>query len=381
MRSWISPVRERSLRALSARSRARSLERGAGGGRVGRCGAREGVAPVAARGVGGRGGDAPRGGGAGAGDADDDLGVALVGGRAGVGPLFEPLGEGEVVLAAPGVGGVLDDGLPEGGGLADAGVEADGRRDDAVLEGAPELGEHVAGHRALGVVHRREHGVGDGPAQPAPEGAEGLDLALGAVHGEEGGLDGDDGLARGAEGAEGEEADRGGAVEDAVLEAVGELREGAGEAEVAVGLVGEAAPCGFEAGEGDGAGRELESFGDGPEEARLVDRALGAAQEEVGGAEIDVFLGDRERGGAVGLRVEVHEEGGASERGESAGEVDGCGGLPAAALLVDDRDGAHSAFPSVLGRPDRAPPAGASLVTRRLLPDGCIGRWVPIASK
>ena len=69
-------------------------------------------------------------------------------------------------------------------------------------------------------------------------------------------------------------------------------------------------------------------------EGDVVDHRL-AAQQVVDGAPLPADVESQPAGG-VALRVEVDENDLAAHLGHRGGEVDGGGGLPDAALLVDD---------------------------------------------
>ena len=83
------------------------------------------------------------------------------------------------------------------------------------------------------------------------------------------------------------------------------------------------------------------------EKARAICTQCGVRAECLEWAMVVEGLG--EPCGSAGLGVEVDEEGGQPTFGESCGHRDRGRGLAASAFTVDDRDGAHGAFPANVG--------------------------------
>ena len=259
------------------------------------------------------------------------------------------LGEDAVVGGAGGGGGVLEDGVAEGGGFGEFDVSADfGAEDDGVgdgVGGALGLGEEVfdffgnfAGEFGGGFVLAEEDA---GDVELGVEGladhGDGVEEFFHALQGEELGLEGDDDFGGVGQGVEGEQTEGGGAVD---------------EDEVGVDFLGfghfaEEGFAGDDGDEFDFGGGEF-GVGGGDEEFAVVGfdlfEGLGegdAVGEDAVGGDGDGVGVDAHVGGEVGLGVEVDEDDFFAGVGESGAEVGGGGGFADAAFLVEEGDDAH----------------------------------------
>ena len=241
--------------------------------------------------------------------------------------------------------------MAKGSRLAELGVSADHNRGYLLLETPVQFFKEVDGDSIALIVDRGKQPDGEVDSHPAGEGLDGVDLAGGALEGEEAGFDGNqDHISRG-EGVEGEQADGWRAVDTGDVVAGAEVVQDGGEALVLVGELGQAASAGFEAGQAHPAGGQVKIAHCPPEEARGIDRAMADGEHGIADVHFDPLLGDAQARGAVRLRVHVHQERGVPLTGECRGKVNGGRGFSTAALLIDDGDGPHG-HPRRLGRRD-----------------------------
>ena len=115
------------------------------------------------------------------------------------------------------------------GRLAQLHVEPDHRVEAEILEQLPDPGERVAREARAAVVERRQHAHAELVADALGEQADRLEQLLHAVDREVARLERDDHLARGPQRVEGEQAHARRAIDQHVVEAVGQLGERGGE--------------------------------------------------------------------------------------------------------------------------------------------------------
>ena len=150
------------------------------------------------------------------------------------------------ILEALGGGVVFGDGLAEGGGFLEFGVEVDRGIHEQVAELFAEFGQNLAGEFGADVIEGGEDPDAEFLVTLFAELLEEFELLGKAVEREVAGLDGDDDVRRGTHGVEGEQADVGGAIDDAEIVIGGDAGEGIGEA---VLPAGNAVEFGFEGGQ------------------------------------------------------------------------------------------------------------------------------------
>ena len=239
---------------------------------------------------------------------------------------------------------MLDDRTAEGRGFPDLDVIPDRLGRDARAEAITQAGKQLAIEGAFGVKEVREDADLHGPPDPRGHRPHGGPLSLGSSSGEEAGLHRDHHLVGRPEGVEGQESDGRRAVDDAVVQGVGEDIESPPQAAITVPRFHETATGGLGPSQAHRAGEQPEAVDDLPGPGgdlrwrHPLDRRI---EQKVDGAVLDLLLGDPEGGGTVGLGVEVDQHDPATRGGEHRGEIDRGGGLSATALLVHDRDDPH----------------------------------------
>ena len=165
------------------------------------------------------------------------------------------------VLEAFGGGIVFGDGLAERGGFLELGVEVDGGIHEKGAELLAEFSQDFTGELRADVIERGEDANVEVLMALLFELFEQFKLFGQAMEGEITGFNRDDHVGGGAHGVEGEQADVGGAVDDAEVVVPGDACQGVGEAVLAAGYAME---FGFQGGQGDGGGCQVEVAGDLP---------------------------------------------------------------------------------------------------------------------
>ncbi len=242
---------------------------------------------------------------------------------------------------------------PVAGRFGEADVDADARLEDLAGKVLLQVGEHLAGEGAAGVVlagdHARDLQVG---IELGLHALDGVDEQREPVQRVELAEHGDHDVLHPREAVDVEEAQLGRRIDDAVVElGVAEFGHRVLQDKVRILLPGE---LGLAARQVDGGRDNREP---------LVDRAdhifglRGSGEQRVDGGRALLRV-EAERDGRVGLRIEVDEQNLLPEAGEARAEVDRGGALADATLLVDECDGVHefplSWFP--LERRTPAPP-------------------------
>ena len=91
--------------------------------------------------------------------------------------------------------------------------------------------------------------------------------------------------------------------------------------------------------------RQIEIAGDLPDDIGERCRpAVALFDQGVVDGSLDLFFGDGQPDAAMALGVHIDQQGFMTQPGQTGRQIDACGGFPAAALLIDDRDGPHGAF-------------------------------------
>jgi len=251
--------------------------------------------------------------------------------------LEELAGEREVGLGAPRSHVVENDRHPVAGRLAEAHVAGDDGVVRLLLEEAAHLARHLLPEVGAVVDHGEQDALDvearvEGAAHAAHRGdqlGKPLEGEVLAVQRDEDRVGGDQRVER-------EEAERGGAVDEDVVELVGDRVQEAAEAL----LAGEEADhLDLGAGEVAVGGDDREPLDGGlQDEGRDVAVDLGGGEGGIDGAVGGDLVADADAAGHVGLGVHVDEEDLAVGEGKRGRQVDGGGGFAHAALLVGDSD-------------------------------------------
>ena len=202
---------------------------------------------------------------------------------------------------------------------------------------------HFAGQAVAGIVHGQHHAQQVQPGiEPLFDQLEGLQQFDDAFQGEKFALQGDEQFLRGAEGVEGQQAQGRRAVDDDVIVLRAQRFEAVTQVELAGHLVHQFQFHGHQVGAG---GQHVKEGRAGAADA-LVD----VLRRVEGGVEVvvQVFLGDTDTAGAVGLGVTVHQQHALFHDGQCGGKVDGGGRLADAAFLVGyGNDARHAVLRAV----------------------------------
>ena len=225
---------------------------------------------------------------------------------------------------------VKDNGLAVRGGLAQADGALDDRVEHQVLEVLAQLHHHLAVHLRAAVEHRHDEALdGEAGVDVVLHQADGLEQLRQAFQGEELRLDRNHHGVRRREAVDGDEAQGRGAVDDDVVVAVPDGRQGLLEVGLAVRPLDH---LDFRAHEVDVGGNHVEVL-----QLRLDEGVLRGdvpPDDLIQGAFLVVVRGEVQAGGRVGLRVRVDDEHFLLQDREGCGQVDGRRGLAHAAFLV-----------------------------------------------
>ena len=223
------------------------------------------------------------------------------------------------------------------GRLGQTDVARNDRREDLAGKVPPHLLCHLIGEIRAAVVHRQQHAEhADAWVQPPLDGAQRGHQVAQALQREIFALHGDQHAVRRAQGVERQQLQRGRAVDEDIVVFVLELLQRVFQTEFALLQLDQLHARAREVGAG---GDDVAEVGvdDGFFRGNLPDdHLIGAVRR--------VFFVHAEARGGVCLRVKIAEQNAGTGGGQRRGEVDGGGGFPDAALLIDDcNDPCHNA--------------------------------------